>query len=78
MAAFKQFLASDVIVTPFEVNKGFTFESSSFGDPDVQIWTYQGYNTNITTNNLYALNSGYSYSNIYICRISTRQHKQKI
>lgn len=30
MSAYKQFLASDVIVTPFEVNKGFTFEQSEF------------------------------------------------
>ena len=30
MSAFKQFLASDVIVTPFEVNKGFTFPTSQF------------------------------------------------
>lgn len=29
MGAYKQFLASDIIVTPFEVNKGFTFISSS-------------------------------------------------
>lgn len=49
MAAFKQFLSSDVIVTPFEVNKGFTFYSSSFGDPDVQIWTYEGRNSDVTT-----------------------------
>ena len=26
MSAFKQFLASDVIVTPFEVNKAFSFK----------------------------------------------------
>jgi len=49
MAAYKQFLSSDVIVTPFEVNKGFTFFSSSFGDPDVQIWTYQGKNSDPVT-----------------------------
>lgn len=49
MAAYKQFLTSDVIVTPFEVNKGFTFTSSSFGDPDVQIFTYEGKNSDTTT-----------------------------
>jgi len=49
MSAYKQFLASDVIVTPFEVNKGFTFYSSSFGDPDVQIWTYEGRNSDPET-----------------------------
>jgi hypothetical protein len=26
MGAYKQFLASDIVVTPFEVNKGFTFQ----------------------------------------------------
>ena len=30
MSAYKQFLASDVIVTPFEVNKNFTFKQSDF------------------------------------------------
>ena len=30
MSAYKQFLASDVIITPFEVNKGFTFKYSEF------------------------------------------------
>ena len=49
MAAYKQFLSSDVIVTPFEVNKGFTFASSSFGDPDVQIFTYEGKNSDTVT-----------------------------
>lgn len=29
MSAFKQFLASDIIVTPFEVNKGFSFEGGN-------------------------------------------------
>ena len=29
MGAYKQFLSSDVIVTPFEVNKGFTFEGAA-------------------------------------------------
>tara|TARA_B100001094_G_scaffold319345_1_gene364062 strand:+ start:2394 stop:3311 length:918 start_codon:yes stop_codon:yes gene_type:complete len=49
MAAYKQFLTSDVIVTPFEVNKGFTFASSSFGDSDVQIFTYEGKNSDPET-----------------------------
>jgi len=30
MSAYKQFLASDIIVTPFEVNKGFTFPTAQF------------------------------------------------
>lgn len=29
MSAFKQLLASDIIVTPFEVNKGFTFQGAA-------------------------------------------------
>lgn len=29
MSAFKQFLASDIIVTPFEVNKAFTFQGTA-------------------------------------------------
>lgn len=29
MGAYKQFLSSDVIVTPFEVNKGFTFQGAA-------------------------------------------------
>ena len=29
MSAYKQFLASDIVVTPFEVNKSFTFEGNT-------------------------------------------------
>ena len=29
MGAYKQFLASDIVVTPFEVNKGFTFQGAN-------------------------------------------------
>jgi hypothetical protein len=29
MGAYKQFLASDIVVTPFEVNKGFTFHGAA-------------------------------------------------
>ena len=50
MAAYKQFLAQDLIVTPFEVNKGFSFTSASFGDTDVQIDRFQGTNVDFTTN----------------------------
>ena len=50
MAAFKQFLAQDLIVTPFEVNKGFSFLQSEFGDSDVQIDRFQGTNVDFTTN----------------------------
>ena len=49
MAAYKQFLSSDVIVTPFEVNKGFTFTESEFADSDVQIFTYEGKNSDPVT-----------------------------
>lgn len=49
MAAYKQFLSSDIIVTPFEVNKGFTFTESEFADSDVQIFTYEGKNSDPVT-----------------------------
>ena len=50
MAAYKQFLAQDLIVTPFEVNKGFSFLQSEFGGSDVQIDRFQGTNVDFTTN----------------------------
>ena len=50
MAAYKQFLSSDVIVTPFEVNKGFTFNQGEFTDSDVQIDKFKGVNADFTTN----------------------------
>ena len=50
MAAYKQFLSSDVIVTPFEVNKGFTFNASEFVGSDVDIDRFEGVN-NILLNN---------------------------
>lgn len=50
MAAYKQFLAQDLIVTSFEVNKGFSFTSDSFGDSDVQIDRFIGTNADFTTN----------------------------
>jgi len=50
MAAFKQFLASDVIVTPFEVNKGFTFAYSEFTNSDVQVDILKGINNSFLTN----------------------------
>lgn len=49
MSAFKQFLSSDVIVTPFEVNKGFTFAYSEFTDSDVQIDRFKGVNNDFLT-----------------------------
>ena len=50
MSAFKQFLSQDIIVEPFKVNKGFTFPSSSFGNSNVQIFTYEGRNADFLTN----------------------------
>ena len=44
MGAYKQFLSQDIIVQPFEVNKGFTFVSSDFTDSDVQIDRFLGQN----------------------------------
>ena len=49
MAAYKQFLAQDLIVTPFEVNKSFNFKQSSFGDSNVQIDSFEGQNVDFTT-----------------------------
>ena len=58
MAAYKQFLSSDVIVTPFEVNKGFSFNQDEFTDSDVQIDKFKGVNADFTTNkNTTGLNS---------------------
>ena len=50
MAAYKQFLSSDVIVTPFEVNKGFSFPASEFTDSDVDIDRFEGVNNTILNN----------------------------
>jgi hypothetical protein len=47
MGAYKQFLASDIIVTPFEVNKGFIFNGSEFTNSSVSIDRFLG--KNITT-----------------------------
>jgi hypothetical protein len=44
MGAYKQFLASDIIVTPFEVNKGFTFQGEELTDPNVSIDRFLGKN----------------------------------
>lgn len=44
MSAYKQFLASDIIVTPFEVNKGFYFEGSELEDSNVEINRFLGKN----------------------------------
>lgn len=50
MSTFKQLLASDVIVSPFEVNKGFSFNLSQFGEDNVQINRLWGRNVDYLTN----------------------------
>jgi len=45
MSVFKSFITSDVIVSPFEVNKSFTFITQQFTDLDVGIERYYGVNT---------------------------------
>ena len=50
MGAFKQFLASDIIVTPLEVNKNFTFQGDSvFTGSNVGIDRFLGRNFNNTS-----------------------------
>lgn len=46
MGAYKQFLASDIIITPFEVSKGFSYKGNELTGSDVGIDRFQG--TNIT------------------------------
>lgn len=58
MGAWKQFLASDIIITPFEVNKGFTFPYSDFTDSDVQIDMFLGTNNPGTFYPVTALTTG--------------------
>ena len=44
MSAYKQFLSSDVIITPFEVNKSFTFKGNELTGSNVTIERYLGKN----------------------------------
>jgi hypothetical protein len=44
MSVFKSFITSDVIVSPFEVNKSFTFQGKEFIYPNVEIDRYLGLN----------------------------------
>ena len=46
MSVFKSFITSDVIVSPFEVNKSFALATANFTDSDVGIERYYG--TNVT------------------------------
>ncbi|WP_286984190.1 hypothetical protein [Haliea sp.] len=50
MSAFKQFLAQDILISPFEVNKGFSFTSSSFLDSTVGIAILNGVSGSFLTN----------------------------
>jgi len=46
MSAYKQFLSSDIIITPFEVNKGFSFEgAAALTGSNVEIDRFLGLNT---------------------------------
>jgi hypothetical protein len=45
MSAFKQFLSSDIIVSPFEVNKNFEYSSTEFTASNVQIDRFKGVNS---------------------------------
>jgi hypothetical protein len=45
MSAYKQFLTSDIIVTPFEVNKSFTFTGDALTGSNVGIDRFLGLNT---------------------------------
>jgi hypothetical protein len=44
MGAYKQFLASDIIITPFEVSKGFFFKGNELTGSKVAINRFQGTN----------------------------------
>jgi hypothetical protein len=44
MSTFKSFLTSDVIVSPFKVNKRFKFTETELSNSDVEINKYYGYN----------------------------------
>jgi hypothetical protein len=44
MSVFKQFITSDVIVSPFEVNKSFTFQGNELTGSNVEIDRYIGRN----------------------------------
>jgi len=49
MSVYKPFITSDVVVSPFEVNKSFTFKgTASFSQPNVSIDRFIGQNINST------------------------------
>jgi len=47
MSIFKPFITSDVIVSPFKVNKSFTFKGNELTGSNVEIDRYIG--TNVTS-----------------------------
>lgn len=60
MGAYKQFLSSDVIVTPFEVNKGFTFQSAAaLTASNVGIYRFLGKNLTSSFNTSSDPTTGY-------------------
>tara|TARA_R110000803_G_scaffold138704_1_gene205495 strand:+ start:984 stop:1904 length:921 start_codon:yes stop_codon:yes gene_type:complete len=61
MGAWKQLLTEDVIVTPFEVNKGFSFPQSEFADANVQINRLLGVSGSWTSNQNTTGTSGTQY-----------------
>ena len=50
MAAFKQFNSEDIIISPLEVNKGFTFQGNALTASNVNISRYLGKKDNFLTN----------------------------
>jgi hypothetical protein len=49
MAAFKQFNSEDIVISPLEVNKSFTFKGNELTGSDVVISRYLGKNKNFLT-----------------------------
>ena len=49
MAAFKQFNSEDIVISPLEVNKSFTFRGNELTGSDVVISRYLGKNNNFLT-----------------------------
>jgi hypothetical protein len=58
MSSFKQFNSKDVIVTPFKVNKSFTFLGDAFTDNNIGIDRFIGKNTPSTDNILQEVTTG--------------------
>jgi len=52
MAAFKQFNSEDIIISPLEVNKGFTFQGNALTASNVNISRYLGKKDNFLTKSI--------------------------